>query len=98
MNTTRLLSSLLLALLYAGAVHAEPDEAVLGKEGGYPVGSSRSWYSNPYRVGSWSAMDQVQGLRVRPVAAPPAARPLPDAARPSPIRYRFRNIGYPLDE
>lgn len=77
---------------------AEPDELLLGKEAGYPVGRAGTWYENPYRVGSWSGMDQVRGLPTRHVA--PAGNPvaLPHAAAAPAIRYRFRNIGYTLDE
>lgn len=36
----------------------------------HPVGDVSNWYSDPrYRVGSWSAMDRVQGLRTREVLA-----------------------------
>lgn len=86
-----------LALLAAPGVRAEPGEALLGKDRGYPVGSPFSWYANPYRVGSWSAMDQV-GEPVRSVARGRVTTPLPRAARPVEIRYRYRNIGYTLDD
>jgi CubicO group peptidase (beta-lactamase class C family) len=77
---------------------AEPDESLLGKDAGYPVGRAGTWFDNPFRVGSWSAMDQVSGLHTRSVA--PATNPvaMPDAAAAAPIRYRFRNLGYTLDE
>ncbi|MEP6792037.1 MAG: serine hydrolase, partial [Ramlibacter sp.] len=86
-------------LLLAGAALAEPDEALLGKTRGYPVGTNAgNWYGNPYRVGSWSAMDQVKGLPTHVVARGGAVTPLPAAQRPPEIRWRFRNIGYTLDE
>jgi CubicO group peptidase (beta-lactamase class C family) len=90
--------ALLLLCALAAAAHAEPDEQRLGKDQGYPPGNARTWYVNPYRVGSWSAMDQVQGLRVRKVA--PSAQPVAlPAMQPAPeIRYRFRNLSYTLDE
>ena len=40
---------------------AEPDEEVLGKSAGYPLGVR--WSSMPNRVGSWSALDKVPGVR-----------------------------------
>lgn len=77
---------------------AEPDAALLGQAQGYPVGSLATWYSQPYRVGSWSAMDQVKGLPMRVVARGGPVLPLPVAAQPAAIRYRWRNLGYTLDD
>ena len=61
----RVVAGIAAALLLAGLAHADPDEDRLGKSQGYPVGNAQSWYSNPYRVGSWSALDpggvQLQG-------------------------------------
>jgi CubicO group peptidase (beta-lactamase class C family) len=88
----------LLALLPALAC-AEPDEALLGKDRAYPVGNGASWYSNPYRVGSWSAMDTVKGLPVRTVSRGTGdVLPLPAAKAVPDIHYRFRNLGYTLDD
>lgn len=87
--------ALALALLCSVA-RAEPEELILGKPLGYPIGAQ--WYSNPYRVGSWSAMDRVPGLLTRVVAAPATARPLPAAAAPAAIKYTHRNLDYTLDE
>lgn len=89
--------SMALALLALTGAHAEPDEAALGKERGYPVGTAATWYNDPYRVGSWSAMDQV-GLPVRSVPRGSVTTALPRSAQPAQIRYRYRNIGYTLDE
>lgn len=86
----------LLALPAAAA--AEPQEALLGKDQGYPVGNAASWYANPYRVGSWSALDKVQGVRVRRVAAAAQPEPLPAMAQPPVLRYRYRSIGYTVDD
>jgi CubicO group peptidase (beta-lactamase class C family) len=89
---------LLLGALPALATHAEPDEALLGKESGYPTGAPGSWNSNPYRVGSWSAMDRV-GLPIRKVdRGSGPVTPLPAAARPDAIGYRLRNAAYSLDD
>lgn len=92
-------AALLLALLLCGtaAVHAEPDEDALGKAQGYPTGGPPNWYAPFYRVGAWSAMDRV-GVPVRTVARGPAVMPLPDAAVLPAIRYRWRNLGYSLDD
>lgn len=99
MDAARWLASMLLALAPVLAAHAEPDEATLGKGLGYPVGTAANWYVNPYRVGSWSAMDQVKGLPTRRVdrGAGPVT-PLPVAAQPPVIGYRYRNVDYTLDD
>jgi CubicO group peptidase (beta-lactamase class C family) len=82
------------------AVWAEPDEAALNKAGGYPIGNNAngSWYLTPYRVGSWSALDKVAGMPVRTVARGGPVMPLPAAQQPAAIKYRYRNLGYTLDE
>lgn len=88
---------LLLALaLAAGAARAEPDEAALNKANGYPIGSAANWYTEAYRVGSWSALDKVRGVQTRVVARPAQASPLPHAANPAPIAYRYKGAGYTL--
>ncbi len=86
------------ALLLAGLAYADPDEDRLGKSQGYPVGNAQSWYQNPYRVGSWSALDRVQGVQVRKVARGKEVTPLPRMANPPPIRYRHRNVSYTLEQ
>lgn len=89
----------LLGCLLALPASAEPDEALLGKGQGYAVGTDTfNWYRNPYRVGSWSALDQVPGIDVRTVPRPAQSRPLPRMAEPPAIRYTFRNLGYTLDD
>jgi CubicO group peptidase (beta-lactamase class C family) len=86
----------LAAMLAGTALHAEPDEELLGKSQGYPLGNASTWYNNPYRVGSWSAMDKVPGVQVRPVSRPAEASPLPRAASPASISYRYKNTSYTL--
>lgn len=85
----------LLAVLSAPA-RAEPDEERLGKAQDYPLGTAATWYNNPYRVGAWSALDKVPGVRTRPVARAPQASPLPHATQPMAISYRYRNLRYTL--
>ena len=75
---------------------AEPDEALLNKSGNYPVGTASTWYANAYRVGSWSALDKVPGLQTRLVARPAQSSPMPRAATPPPIDYRYKNAPYTL--
>lgn len=90
------LALIVLATWASASLHAEPDEELLGKAQAYPLGNASTWYSNPYRVGSWSAMDKVPGVRVRVVAHPAEASPLPRAANPAAVAYRYKNLGYTL--
>lgn len=77
-------------------VHAEPDEDLLGKTQNYPLGNASTWYGNPYRVGSWSALDQVRGIKTRLVARASQPSSLPQATQPPAIGYRYRNRAYTL--
>jgi CubicO group peptidase (beta-lactamase class C family) len=90
-------AALLAACLSA---HAEPDEDLLGKAQNYPLGSAAtgSWYRNPHRVGSWSALHTVPGVNARVVSRAPQFKPLPKAAQPVAISYRYRNLSYTLPE
>ena len=85
-------------LLGAFTAHAEPDEDLLGKAQNYPVGTASTWYTNPNRVGAWSALDTVPGIRTRAVARAAQAAPLPLAAQPVEITYRYRNLSYTLPQ
>lgn len=89
---------LLCAVALAGTGRAEPDADRLGAPLGYPVGNGATHFLEQNRVGSWSALDQVPGVRVRRVPAPPQAQPMPRAEAPPEIRYRFRNISYTLQD
>ena len=85
-------------VLAALGTRAEPDEALLGKAQGYPVGNATTWGNNPYRVGSWSALDRVPGVHVARVAPAPHARPLPAMAAPPAVHYRHREHSYSVDD
>jgi CubicO group peptidase (beta-lactamase class C family) len=85
---------LLCALFLPALALAEPDAALLGEGQGYPLGTAATLYRTPYRIGAWSALDQVPGVRVRVVAASTAPLPLPPATDAPAIRYRFRNVDY----
>jgi CubicO group peptidase (beta-lactamase class C family) len=87
-----------IAAATASAARAEPLELVLGRRDAYPVGTAVNWFANPYRVGSWSAMDEVRGLRTRAVPRGSATSGLPSAARAPDIRWRYRSLAYSLDE
>ena len=94
----RLALALVACAALAAPAGAEPDEGLLGKSQHYPLGTAATWYFNPYRVGAWSALDKVPGIQTRVVARPTQASPLPHAAQPPAISYRYRNIGYTLAE
>lgn len=102
MNLSKPCRCVHLVLALAGCVAlaapalAEPDEDLLGKSQNYPLGTAASWYFNPYRVGAWSALDKVPGVRTRVVARGDQASALPRAAQPPALSYRYRNIGYTL--
>lgn len=85
-----------LFLLAVPASRAEPDEELLGKAQGYPLGSASTWYSNPYRVGSWSALDRVPGIQTRVVPRAAEAAPLPRASQAPTISYGYQNRRYSL--
>lgn len=93
------LGALLLALsagLSAAPAQAEPDEQVLGKSLGYPIGPR--WTAMENRVGAWSALDRVPGVLTERVARGTSILPMPQASEPALIKYRYRNIRYNLDE
>lgn len=99
----RLAAHLLRATVWLGCAlalpaGAEPDEDALGRALGYPMGTSATWYDMPYRVGSWSALNRVPGILSREVRRSATPTALPRAAQPAAIRYRYRNLGYTLDE
>src|SRR5258706_14119574 len=75
------------ACLYAGVCAAAPDEEALGKSKGYPRGSRSTYWDEAYRVGSFSALDEIfPYCTVQPGASPLVLRKA--AAEPE-IKYRF---------
>jgi CubicO group peptidase (beta-lactamase class C family) len=84
-------------LMGAGAAVAAPDEEVLGKSAGYPVGRNMAQaYQEPYIVGSFSAMDSFNAS----CALAPASEPsvLTKAAAEPSFRYRFDGRTLTLDD
>ncbi len=87
----------LLALLcLATAARAEPDEEQLGKSQNYPLGTASTWYQNPNRVGSWSRLASVPGIRTRQVTPPPTATALPSAGNSPTVSYVYKGSSYTL--
>jgi CubicO group peptidase (beta-lactamase class C family) len=79
-----------------GPCAAEPDEDVLGKSDGYPLGAR--WSAMNHRVGSWSALDKVPGVLGQFVQRGDTVSPLPKAVNPPDLKYRYRNLAYSVDE
>jgi CubicO group peptidase (beta-lactamase class C family) len=87
----------LLALFVSISAQAAPDEDLLGKSAGYPIGTRENWFFDErVRVGSFSHLDELLPHNTLKKAATP--RPLPKAAEAPDIRYRFEDKDYSLDD
>lgn len=87
------------AVLVALAVPADaaPDEDVLGKAAGYPVGKPANWFFDQgVRVGSFSRLDSFLPHYTLQKASSPL--PLPKAASEPRLTYRFEKQAYTLDD
>jgi CubicO group peptidase (beta-lactamase class C family) len=85
----------LVALAFPAA--AAPDEDVLGKASGYPIGRRASWFfDESVRVGSFSNLDRLLPHYTLTKAASPL--PLPKTASEPRIEYRFENRTLTLDD
>lgn len=94
----RLASLAAFALLVAfrpAPAPAEPDEALLGKAKGYPLGSATSMYFDPFKIGSFSAVSDI--LKTRPIARGDDVAALERDADAQ-IVYRFQGREYALDD
>src|SRR5215471_17834219 len=91
-----LLPSILLAAPIWPAL-AAPDEDVLGRADGYPIGSRRDWFYNEHvRVGSFSHLDRI--LPHYTLEKSPAPLSLPKTASEPKIEYRFGQRTYAIDD
>ena len=76
---------------------AAPDEDLLGKAAGYPVGTRANWfYDERVRVGSFSQVDRIFPHYTLAKSAAPLR--LAAAAVPPRIEYRFDKQSYSLDD
>lgn len=74
-----------------------PDEELLGKSKGYPIGTRATWYyDESVRVGSFSHLDQILPHNTLPKAAVPLE--LRRAASEPPLRYTFQGQKYSIDD
>ena len=92
------LALLTLALLApAFPATAAPDEELLGKSAGYPVGTRANWYfDESVRVGSFSNLDKILPHYTLTKSAAPL--PLPTVATGPKIEYRFEKQTFALDD
>jgi CubicO group peptidase (beta-lactamase class C family) len=76
-------------VLLSGSAWAAPDEVILGKAAGYPIGTARNWfYDERVRVGSFSHLDRILPHNtLRKSAAPSTLEP---PRRPRAISYKFQ--------
>jgi CubicO group peptidase (beta-lactamase class C family) len=76
---------------------AAPDEDLLGKAQGYPIGTLKNWfYDEGVRVGSFSHLDQILPHYTVQKSASPL--PLPKAEIVPKLEYRFGEQSYTLDD
>jgi len=82
------LGAALLLVCLISPLAAAPDEELLGKSRGYPVGTPSTWFNDEtVRVGSFSHMDSFLPHRVLPKSDAP--RPLSRAAKEPDYSYSF---------
>jgi CubicO group peptidase (beta-lactamase class C family) len=96
MRRLMILAPLLALLVHPFPTQAAPDEELLGKSAGYPLGTRENWFFDErVRVGSFSHLDELLPHNTLKAATP---RPLPKAAEAPDIRYRFEDKDYSLDD
>ena len=97
MQPGRILLSCAVLVVLGLPARAAPDEDLLGKAAGYPVGSRTNWfYDERVRVGSFSHLDSIlQHYTLKKAAAP---RPLPRNSSEPKIEYRFEQQTRTLDD
>lgn len=83
------LSSIAVAAVLSNAALAAPDELLLGKAAGYPIGTGRTWfYDESTRVGSFSHLDRILPHNTLRKSASPSS--LERATRIPTLTYRFQ--------
>ena len=97
MQPGRILLSCAVLVALAVPAGAAPDEDLLGKAAGYPIGTRANWfYDESVRVGSFSNVDRI--LPHYTLAKSPTPLRLPAMATEQTIGYRFENKDYSLDD
>lgn len=83
--------------LAAGIAGAAPDEELLGKSRGYPVGTPTSWfYEEAVRVGSFTHLEQISPHHILEKSAAPLE--LTRAATAPSFHYEFRGRSNSIDD
>jgi len=89
--------SLAIVLSISAAAEAAPDEVLLGKEQGYPVGTQNTSFANEAtRVGTFTHIDSLWPHHTLAKAAEPSV--FKRAAMEPPLRYRFEGKDYTVDD
>jgi CubicO group peptidase (beta-lactamase class C family) len=97
MLSWRPIFSILVLIAFAAPVAAAPDEDILGKAEGYPIGTVQNWFNDEHvRVGSFSHLDDI--LSYFRVEKSTSALPLPKAADVPQLGYRFKEQAYTIDD
>jgi CubicO group peptidase (beta-lactamase class C family) len=97
MRRLLILAPLLALLAHPLPGRAAPDEELLGKSAGYPIGTPQSWFFGEHvRVGSFSHLDEILPHHTLKRSAAPL--PLPKAANAPDITYRFEEKDNSLDD
>lgn len=92
-----MIPTLLLSLAHSASVQAAPDEELLGKSAGYPIGTRANWFfEERVRVGSFSHLDEILAHHTLQRSATPLT--LSKAANPPGISYRFADKDNSLDD
>lgn len=96
--------SVLLLAIVAASAFAAPDEELLGKSKGYPIGTAANWYfDEAVRVGSFTNHDKIPNLyngKPNEVQAGGVVMPLPKADKePWGFRWKVQNqAGLTVDD
>ena len=97
MPPRRILLSCAVLVALAFPAGAAPDEDLLGKAAGYPIGTRANWfYDEGVRVGSFSNADKILPHYTLAKSTTPLI--LSTTAAASKIEYRFENQSYSLDD
>jgi CubicO group peptidase (beta-lactamase class C family) len=96
-GASRFCAALAASLFCISAASAAPDEELLGKSKGYPIGTRATWFMDEtVRVGAFSNLDKLFPHRVLHKAANPS--PLRLAAVEPALRYSFGGRTHTIDD
>src|SRR5258708_5693409 len=81
------------------AAAAAPDEELLGKSRGYPMGTRANWYDDQaVRVGWYTNLDKLFPGQHHVLRKADAPSPLPRAAPEPMLKYRFQGRNNTIDD